>query len=373
MAFYFAIAAVAALLMYIAERCEAHRSEVLAIVLYAAVAVLFSHFAGARNIIVGTDTMGYAYNSYQAFNYYGYDYFWNSSEYADFFAPLFKALCVISISITHTFYGYLFAIELLTVIPVILACRKMLGRWAWMGISVFAVVFYPMSFNMMRQMVAMGFLLLAFLAANERRPVRYLVLIVVAYLFHSSSIVGLLFYPLVVFARGKGFKGGLNLVLVCVAGLAFVALAPTLIQMLPGDHYQNYLSGEWAFAGGVRTPVLTAAMALLLGMCGWVFTCRSQLRSEVSNMLTEATVAVAFGIVCLALSLLSFYLYRIGFFFLYISILLIPLLCSSIDDRNSRVAMVALAFICVCMWAFDYYAIQGSHDVVPYLFATISL
>ncbi len=366
MAFYFAIAAAAALLMYAAERCEAHGNKAFALILYFGIALLFSHFAGARAITVGTDTAGYALNSYYAIKYNGIDYFWCSSEYADFFSPLFKALCIISVSLAHTFYGYLFAIELLTVIPVILACRKMLGRWSWMGILVFSVLFYPMSFNMMRQMIAMGFLLLAFIEASERKPASYCVYTVVACLFHSSSIVGLLIYPLVAFARGGGRQGGFKLAFVCMAGMVFVLLAPSVIKYLPGDHYQNYLSGEHAISGGLRMPAMTAVLTMSLAAFGLIFIRKRKLSAVQSELLIEMAVVVIFGVVCLMLSLFSFYLYRIGFFFLYVSILLLPLLCSSINDRNSGLFMAAIVIIFICAWAFDYYAIQSSHGVIPY-------
>lgn len=367
MAFYFAIGVAAALLMCAADRCESHGNKLFSLILYCGVALLFSHFAGARDITVGTDTTGYALNSYYAVKYYGMDYFWYSSVYADLFAPLFKVLCIISVTLTQTFYGYLFAIEFLTVIPVILASRKMLGRWSWMGILVFSVLFYPMSFNMMRQMIAMGFLLLAFIEIAERKPVIYCAYTVIACLFHSSAIVGLLIYPLVVFARGRERLGGFKLAIVCMVGIAFVFIAPSLIKYLPGNHYQNYLSGEYAMDGGLRMPAMTALLAVNLAAFSWTFIRKCKPCAAQSELLIEMAVVVTFGIVCLMLSLFSFYLYRIGFFFLYVSILLLPLLCSSINDRNSSLFMTSIVILLICVWAFDYYAIQSAHEVVPYV------
>ena len=113
-------------------------------------------------------------------------------------------------------------------------------------------------------------------------------------------------------------------------------------------------------------PAMTAVLTMSLADFGLIFIRKRKLSAVQSELLIEMAVVVIFGVVCLMLSLFSFYLYRIGFFFLYVSILLLPLLCSSINDRNSGLFMAAIVIIFICAWAFDYYAIQSSHGVIPY-------
>lgn len=372
MAVYFAIAFAASLLAFIADRLPRNRHAISEILLYFCAILLFCHFAGARDLVVGTDTGFYAYGSYRSVLASNFDYFWNYSGYASWFAPLFKLLCFGVVSVTHSFYWYLFSIELFTVVPVVVACKKSLGSHAWLGVLVFGIIFYPMSFNMMRQMIGMSFLLLAYLEAIERRPIPFIIFLLIATGFHASLIVGVLLYPISVFSRGRKFNGGVKLGVVVMVGLAFIVALPSLASLLP-EQYQSYLGGgSNAQPGGLRTPVTMAGVSLTLGLLGWVFTRERTLRVADRLALTTGATTIAFSLVLLMLSLSSIYLYRVAFIFIYICILLFPQLCCSVGDARSRHVLTLVGIAVMGLWSFDYYIIQGSHEVVPYIVSSMT-
>ena len=369
MVVYFSIAAGAAFVSYLARRTE-QQSKAIAVLLYTAAIVIFCHFAGARDLKVGTDTSFYAYNSYKAALSEAFNTFWRSSEFGDW-GPLYKLLCWTSVNFARSFYGYLFCIELLTVIPLVIAAREFLGDYLWFGVYLFGILFYPMSFNMMRQMIAMSFLLLAFIAASGRKPLKYIIWLMIAIGFHTSAILGILFYPLILFSRDSTLGPGLKLIIIFCAGIAFVGVTPKLILMLPGNHFQWYISDASLFGGGIRMITLTMILAVVLGLLGFLFTRGIELAEDDRLSLFELLAIFCFGVICLLLSLLSFYLYRIAFIFIYVVVLMLPKLCSAVKDSHSRYLMIAVAIIATGVWSTDYYFVQQSHEVIPYIFSTI--
>lgn len=71
--------------------------------------------------------------------------------------------------IGSTPFWYFFTIELITVIPVILSVCISCKENMPIAMVVFALVFYPMTFNAMRQMMAMGFLLLGWALMSRKK------------------------------------------------------------------------------------------------------------------------------------------------------------------------------------------------------------
>lgn len=373
MFFYYGLAAIAATLVYLAGWFEQRKNLLLAITLYISAVAVLCYFAGARDIHVGTDTGNYALMSYRAASTQTFESFWFRSAYSAW-APLYKMFCWAIVNVARSFSVYLFSIELLIVLPVVIVARKMLRNYCWLAILIFGIVFYPMSFNMMRQMIAMGYLLLALVAAMNKRFWRYLVWLVISIGFHTTAIVGVLFYPLVLFAQSQSLGTAIKIIVIFIAGIVFVAAAPTLIALLPGEHYQAYIGeGTMSLAGGARMPLLTSLLTILIGVFGWLFTRSNALEKERLASIVEMTIVFIFGVACLALSIVSFYLYRIGFFFMYVSILLLPLICSSIEDRYTRYSMVLVVVSGLAIWSFDYYVIEQSHEVIPYAMSKIHL
>lgn len=331
--------------------------------------LILCFFAGARGLAVGSDTAGYGLQSYYEARSMSLQAFYSISTFQEW-GPLFKLLCWFSSTFGGSLFWYLFAIQFATVLPLFCALYKGLDRYAPFGIFVYAVVFFPMSFNMMRQMISMSFLLLAIIEANDKKLVRFIAWVLVAIGFHNSAVIGVYLYPIMYYmttSRGQFSQGPRVLVFVLLNAVLVLA-APQILRFTDSiGFYSAYTSGVGVTAGGgMRTIVLTAAVMLVIYSVGAVFAKGSKRTTRLSEPALAAVVG--FGLICLPLSLISLWLYRIGFYFLYASILAIPNCACLFKDRTAKVAFFVLCGALLAFWSYDYYVIQGSHQVVPYLF-----
>jgi len=83
-----------------------------------------------------------------------------------------------------------FIIEFLVIVPLTIAMVKSRSKGSLvLGFVVFYFLFYNFSLSGMRQSIAMSFVLLAVVLAVEKKYIRTIILIVIAQLFHSSTIL----------------------------------------------------------------------------------------------------------------------------------------------------------------------------------------
>ena len=94
---------------------------------------------------------------------------------------VFVVLCALTYMVPFTYLIYKYSVNPLQSILMFLG-----------------LMIYPLHFNTLKQSMAMGILLLAFDAVMERKPIRFVLLVLAAALFHFPAIV---FLPAYLFAR----------------------------------------------------------------------------------------------------------------------------------------------------------------------------
>lgn len=367
MGIYYVIAFTAFLLALAGTHLR-QNSKLMELCFYGFAVLIFCYFAGARAYSVGSDTAGYGLETFYAALNSDFSLFVFDSYRT--LGPLYKTLCWLSSNIGGTFFWYMFFVQLFTAAPVCIAAyRGLERRYVPVALLVYGLVFYPMSFNMMRQMISMSVLLMAFISANDRRPVSFCVYVLLAMTFHTAAIIGAFIYPLVIFSNSisNRFSNGLRVLFICGLGVVLVALAPQILSFTDSiGFYSAYTSGEAVTSGGgLRMIIMTTGIAIIIALLGWSFIRKTTRVSRLAIVGLLATVL--FGIVCLPLSLISMWLYRVGFFFLYVAILAIPTVVSLVDDSKTRLAFAGLIVFLLMLWSYDYYSIQESHQVIPYL------
>lgn len=364
MASYLIIATVGAALSYAAEKCD---RRLLKELIYAALVIFFAALAGFRDLSVGTDTAGYGVESYQIARLFDFWSFYKTSAYSTW-SPFAKILVWATSNLFGSVNAPLTAIGALVFTPFLCSARIELQSYTPFAVFLFGIAFFPMSLNMMRQMVAMSFLLLAYALLKCRGIVSFGLAFSCALLFHSSALVGLVILPVVIYAEGKGFSGGVKYILICMVAVVFAVFSTPLIRLFSAATglFGDYVDGSQHMAGGgTRTLMITYGVFSVLFILGLLFSIKKVNIALETNISLIALVTI--GVVLLPLSLWTFYLYRIGMIFIYFSVLLIPYVASQISDRNTRLFFVAVAVFLFVLWSFDYYCIQHSHEVIPYL------
>lgn len=166
--------------------------------------------AGARDLNVGTDTAGYGiflFNqgvdsvSFQDFTAAIDDSPWDV-------APLFALYVFAVIKLFGSQFVYFFAIELAIVVPIVLVARRGCNRYMGIVMLLYMLTSFIPSLNMMRQSVAIGLVLLSTIEFMDGRFVLAAVCELAATQVHTSALMGLSFWILILFFFKRGGQSG---------------------------------------------------------------------------------------------------------------------------------------------------------------------
>lgn len=357
---YILISFFASGLLYIAERSLLLQRRVLFSIFFVLSACCFCFVAGGRDYTVGADVSVYAQHAYNAALACDFSTYRDMTMFKEW-GYFYLIYSWISARITSNFSAYLFMIELLIVIPVYCACHEYLKEKSYLGILVFGLVFFPSSLNMMRQAAAMGFVLLAIVKALRRKKGLYILFIIIAFLFHSSALIAIPIYPLVYLSRNHPFECLTLLSLLLLITLSAFDIISSFLGV--GGSYSVYITGEYSALRGGTHPNLVFTACFVLGALLFVFLDRRKKGFPISSLLCLCIV----GLFGMWLSVYSFYLYRIGFYYLYSFILLIPLCIKAMQQKAERNFILVTFVLLLLVVHVDYYMIVGSHDVLPYV------
>lgn len=343
--------------------------------LIALIVFVFCYFAGARDLTVGTDTGGYGYSTFLGAKAYPLETFLFGAYSGWGF--LYKLVAWTSVNAFGTFGAMLFAIELCIVVPVIIVGYKYTNRHLALVTILFALYFYPLSFNLIRQSMAMSFLLVAWYALDRKRVFHFFVWLLVAALFHSSAILGLCLPVFYYIARPGRVPFRYKTLLFIVLSMLGLLLMPYALSAIAPylPHYGAYVTeSNYAISGhGYRNTIEIAIAFITIYLLCRIFAeqetqnCNNDVRLRVDELL----VAVLFGVIVTGISTFSVYLGRVGTYFLYFAILLIPIASDLIPGKAEQRFFAVVSIIVVALLALDLFVITGQNEVVPYVFATL--
>lgn len=375
---YILIAALAAGLVYLgsfAERrlVDKNAKRVAMVASYVFAAFVFCVVAGLRGSQVGTDVEMYVVPVFELVQETSFLNFFTEGYYGEFWMPLSKVIFWVIPNVTHSMFCMLFLIHVIIVVPLLIAIRLVLKDHAWLGVLVFGIAFFPVSLNIMRQFMGMGFIMIAYLYVRKRKPLWFLLFIAIAALVHESCLLGLLVYPIWLLSSGELKRPPIAIdpAVLALASLAIIQVFfPVLNLVAPYIGKLGwYISGYFATSqggGGTAELRYIAFICATLGVLYYVFTLREKNKSAVGGELSGLAAIVFFGVAVFSMCLYSFQLFRLGIFFLYFAVLLIPLGCEAVPSKACRMELAVVAVALLALFAQSYYG-GGSHEVVPYV------
>ena len=371
MAVYIFVPIVTALLAWASDKTN---SRVFRYFLLGIIIFIFCYFASMRAMSVGSDTSYYGYPTYQGAIKYPFLTYISPQVYSSW-GFLYKVLAWVSSNIFGSFQSLLFVIELCTVAPVVFAGRKLAGKSFPLLIGLFAIYFYPLSFNLMRQCIAMSFLLPAYCALEKKNTWLFLAWVLVAYLFHSSGIIGLLLFPLYAITKPGKMSFTSKAVLVLMFSLAGIIAVPYILNLVAHllPHYSAYLDGGSRLVSGhgYRNTIEMGFGFLAVFMLAQLLKSRKRIEPEsiVYRRFASVSLIVVFGVVVTGLSPYSVALGRAGLYFFFFFILLGPTCKDLILRDKERQFFSIFCVVIMILIALDTFVITGQNNVVPYLFS----
>lgn len=165
--------------------------------LYIVCACVFLFFLiGFRDYLIGVDTYGYMLS----FKELSYIYSFSPKSILAIFAvkrePLYVLLNVIIASFTSDFTVLLCSYALLYVISVGVLVFRYSNNPRWSFLILLSLGFLYFAMSGIRQTIALSILLFSYKYIRERKLIPFLLIVLLAYGFHNTSIIFLLAYPL---------------------------------------------------------------------------------------------------------------------------------------------------------------------------------
>jgi len=225
-----------------------------------------------------------------------------------------------------------FIIQFLTIVPIYIGLRIRKEENLWIGMTVYFCMFYNISLNIMRQLIAISILFLALQYFLEDKKKLFLLYSFIACSFHNVAILGFLlpflykFINLKLFKKGNSFKKSkFKLYILTICGLILVLTQNLIIDILNSlglSWYVHYITGEISFLPNqiiIRLP--------LLFMC-LIF--RKELFRKEGDLFFFHCCCIIYAIIFSQFASVNSYAYRIAMIFSIFLVDFIPKICSVI-------------------------------------------
>ncbi len=231
----------------------------------------------------------------------------------------------------------------------------------------FCFLFYNQTYNYMRQFCALGLLLFAFSFFIEQKYVKYLILQIIAFFFHSSSVLFII-APMVYFVL-RNFYGTTKMYLILVGYLCFIIFVVIdfydilyyiadlgLYTMDYADRYgveSNFVESD----GFPRTTVLLMLFPFFLYSLAFymgIMTPQLFLFSIVIHFSYVAITSLAFYVI---------FLQRLAFYFYYIDVFFVAHIISH-EQFNKKISLL-YGLLAVYCW-YNMFILNNDCETYPY-------
>lgn len=304
---------------------------------------------------VGTDYFSYLNGFYRAESYSIYNNFIDNGIFESGFYIITK------IAIVMGNYRSMFALSsILTLVPIYYVFSKHRGiESVTLGMILYLCIYFPTSLNIMRQYIALAFVVLSFDFIFKRQFIKFVITILIASLFHKTAIIVLLLY----FLWSKNNEI-FNILKMCVAIFLLIFIAIYYIDFLEilssingFENYSIYLTNE--VSGQNRDIYLKFVVFIMIFL--------------IRKPLIKYDERNKFYLLLLVFDLIiSFTGYSSPFikrFSLYFGIAQLFLLASAPKAFKGKTVKMLIYFL-ICIYGILYfvliYYLLGQSDIFPY-------
>lgn len=363
MAIYLCTFAVSSFLFLISTKTK----RVLSLVLQSLGILLPCLIAAFRDETIGTDVTVYGIYVYRGTQHVSL--FHAISAYSD--NPVGFVTYAWLINLIHgSFQIYLFGIELLIILPAYLCFKFFAKNNAWICMLVYYFLFYGISLNLMKQMIAVSLGMLAFQMLYMKKNKHGIFLLILALSFHQTAFIAFFLYPVYRIYRNFINSSWLKkLTFYCVSTLCifliFVCIDSVVSFVSELKESYSFISQNEGNGDMMFSPIVYLLFIFLLH-----FSYTS--KKHIKKSLDIATQDVFFyfeyltviGLIFLETQAFTLGLARFGYYFeaflpLYAGMLLKK------EKRSLTKAMTIMMILCICVLQTRS-LLNGACEVYPY-------
>jgi hypothetical protein len=199
---------------------------------------------------------------------------------------------------------------------------------------------YHLVLSLLRQGLAISIFLFAFDSILKRKPLRFIILVFIAMLFHKSALLCLLLYPL---AKIKfNFKYATpSVVLIGVIIFLFPQVLYQIVSNLSYGGYSSWIMYNTDYIGILIKMFLSLFLFVLFYICGY-----NKLKSSI--IFNTLCWALFLSFVNELISQKIYFFTRCSFYFSCFYIIAFPYVINIIEDKKNRIILVfAVLFMLV--------------------------
>ena len=176
----------------------------------------------------------------------------------------YGAINIIEYRLFNSYTGLLFLNSLLILLPAIWALILFDTKQFPIGLSIYLLTLFPSSFNGMRQHIAVSFTMLAIVLIYKGKMFKYIFCVLVAILFHKTSIIDFLFLFLCKNRRKNEYLKFIGMIILIVIGIILIEPMMRVISKLPvisfyfnkyNDTYNAYSLTHYVVHSVFRLPL----------------------------------------------------------------------------------------------------------------------
>lgn len=216
----------------------------------------------------------------------------------------------------------------------------------------------------LRQAIAMAICLFAIEECKKRRPIRFLLLIALAFLYHRTSII----FAIIYLGAWEVFNGEAK-AQICVTSSAALLLSPLLIRYgneLIGKDYEGFVESGGIIALAIYAIILLAS-ALFINERGDRKRSGYNLlrKKEITNTNALFFYMTLLGMVFYMMRFFAVLaMERISFYFMFGQIILLPSVIKAFEPKARTGLNVLVVGLSIALF---WYRMRSS-DLVPYYF-----
>ena len=334
--------------------------------------------AGIRDYSIGTDVEVYIEPLFRVSKYFETfkSYITNTgSEVNDILYLLLTFVCG---KLSDDIFLLFFMIEFLVIYPVyktLLLTNEKKGN-ILIGMFIFFMLFYNLSFNMARQSIAISFALLSFAYCIQKNRKKCILNLIVAILFHSSSVVMIPAYILYTFFEKKEKDASTKFLIksmIFIFSLVFIVFLPEIVKLLinigilDNNHFSTIISKFSHF--DINYTRTFCYIVFYIVIC---FN-KKRLSNNIKN--SDYYIFLSFiSILILQFGAVIKYSERIGLYYFYISLFFAmpKLIPQNFNKFTKKELMNLLLILLIFTMYWIYWSIlMQSNETYPFIFRQI--
>lgn len=274
------------------------------------------------------------------------------------------------ITLNLGFQFILFILSLLTMLFFMIGIEnfsKKLNIQEWTMVIPFALFYYQMSFNYVRQVLAMSIIFFGCSLSDENKPVKYLVL-VSSMLFHKSSVIFICFYLLRKLFSKKDYF--IFQVIVLCAGVFFTIRNEIFLPFILKTPFRVYASYFKNVSLSLSFGYFVRLLPLILCL---IFYRNKEKQQDIYLFIYALAISAILRLLAynqandnLEYLSASQSFDRISLYFSMFQIVIIgSILSKDVECLFDLLIKCGVMGIVIFLWVYDY-AISNMHETIPY-------